>query len=184
MRLKLAALFLVLHFSALAQQEISLAGKWLAGGNAELYVERIAGNTGRLVLILEPQAGYFFTNSWAAGLRLPLGFLSNSYQIAVQPFVRFYVPLPGDIKPFVEVNSGYEWKNNLNRTTLDVVYTERSWFFGARGGAAFFVNTNVSVDVFLYYNGKNTTWEDLDFDAHGTLVNQTFGLGAGFQIYF
>lgn len=155
----------------------------MLGGNGEMYVERIAGNTGRLILIIEPQAGFFFSNSWAAGIRLPLGFLSNSYQIAVQPFARYYVPLKNKIRPFVELNTGREWKNNLDPTTLDVVYKEQSWLLGGRTGAAFFIGNHVSLDVYLYYDSQNTSWQDLKQNASGNLINQQFGLGVGFQIY-
>lgn len=155
----------------------------MVGGSGDLYMERIAGNMGRLIFIVEPQAGYFITDTWAVGMRLPLGFLSNSYQIATVPFVRYYLPLAGNIKPFAELSAGHEWKNNLDPSNFDLVYKERSWLIGARAGAAFFIRQNISLDAFLYFAGENTSWEDLKLEASGSLSNQRYGLAFGFQIY-
>ena len=184
MRTLIVVVLFIASFGLRAQPDSSLAGTWMVGGNGDLYVERIAGNSGRLIFIVEPQAGYFITNTWAVGMRFPLGFLSNSYRVAAVPFVRYYLPLAGNIRPFVGLSGGREWKNNLDPSTLDVVYKERSWLLGVRAGAAFFIRPNISLDAYLYYAGENTTWEDLKLEATGSLANQRFGLAFGFQIYF
>lgn len=183
MRLAILSLVLCFGFGLNAQTDSSLAKKWLVGGNAEMYMEKIGSNSGRVIAILEPQVGYFFTNYLAAGLRVPLSFKSNEYQISIQPFVRFYLPTESMIRPFLEVNTGYDW-----RVIIPVTSTpnnvERSWLFGARGGAAFFLNKSVSIDMFLFYSGVSSKSEiGTTGEISDPLLKQYLGLGAGFQVY-
>jgi len=159
----------------------------MIGGNGEMYIERLNTNTQNLYTIsIEPQAGYFFTESIVGGMRLPFGFSVNSFQVTLLPFAAYYFPLKGSIKPFVELNTGVAWDNNIDEESYKVDYKQTSWIAGGRAGAAFFIKQNVSLDLFFYYRNKRTNWRDLDPDAiqlEGVTTLKKLGIGAGFQIY-
>lgn len=159
----------------------------MLGGNGEMYFERINSTDPNLFTIrVEPQAGYFFSKAFAAGVRFPFGFSVNSFQFSILPFAAYYFPVKGFVKPFVELNTGVAWDHNLDEESYKVDYKQTSWIAGGRAGAAFFIKKNISLDVFLYYRNKSTSWRDLDPDAiqsEGVTTLQKFGIGAGFQIY-
>ena len=180
MRRLLIFCFVLASISLYAQEEkpgIQLHKNWLLGGNGQLYLEKIGDQTGRLIFVVEPQAGYFFSPSWMVGLRAPLSFRSNEYEIGVLPFVRYYFPVKGDIIPFLEANGGYKLRVIIGLDDEPNV-NETSWVFGARGGGAFFLNDHASIDLFLFYRGESATFEGSD-----ALLKQFFGLGAGFVVY-
>ena len=184
MRLILACIFFSISFGLAAQiDSVELKKRWLVGGNGQIYLEKIGANTGRLIVIAEPQAGYFFSNSWMAGLRAPMSFFSNEYKIATQPFVRFYVPIKGHVIPFIEANIGYEWRVIINVTEAPN-NLDKSFLYGTRAGGAFFLNQNISIDLFLYYSGQNSRYKNGETgEVSDPLLKQYFGIGAGFQIY-
>lgn len=177
-------LFVLFTLGLLAQVDsVQLQKRWLVGGNGQIYLEKIGANTGRLIAIVEPQGAYFFTNSWMAGLRAPMSFKSNEYKIAVVPFVRYYVPIKGHVRPFFELNFGHDWRViiNVSDTPNNL---DNSWLYGARAGGAFFLNQHVSIDLFLYYTGQNSRYKNGATGEVGEpLLKQYFGVGAGFQIY-
>ncbi len=165
-----------------ADEEVYLyKGLWMIGGNGRIYVEKIGTQTGRLIAIIEPQTGYFFTRYLAAGLRLPMSFKSTEYEVATTPFIRFYAPIQGNIIPFAELNGGYSI-----RAVKDVNGDEsktNSYLYGVRTGAAFFIKKNISLDLFLYYSGKKSSTKYPDGSTSEPITNQFMGVGAGFQIY-
>ena len=181
--LSIAFLVLTLGLQAQEKDSIALAKKWLVGGNAKFYVETVGSQTARLIVDIEPQAGYFITNWFAVGLRLPVSFTSDAFRTTINPFVRFYLPVGGNIIPFAELNGGHAWRMIYDTQTSAYDDVERCWILGTQAGAAFFINQNVSIDVYLYYSGQNCQLE-----SNGVIypqrINHNFGLGAGFQIYF
>ena len=179
MRGLILAVCLTLSVGLMAQEKegIDLAKRWSVGGNGQLFVEQVGDQTGRLIFILEPQAGYMLNRSWMVGLRTPLSFKSNEYGVAALPFVRYYIPVKGTIIPFVEANGGYKLRVILDLDDGPNVY-ENSWVFGARAGSAFFLNDHASLDLFLYYTGESAT-----FDGGSPLLKQFFGVGVGFEIF-
>jgi hypothetical protein len=161
---------------------INLKKQWLIGGNGKMFVERAGGQTGRLIIEFEPQAGYFFTNWFAAGIRFPIDFRSNQYSIGVIPFTRFYLPTKKMLRPFAEINAGREWRilRDLSSEENDV---ERSWVIGTQLGAAIFLRPNISIDLYFYYTSKNAQTEFVDGSLSQPIIIEFIGLGAGFQIY-
>jgi len=186
-RIVASIFFCFLVTASYAQQDSTLKGRWMIGGNGEMYIERINNEPQNLFTIsVEPQAGYFFAKSFAAGLRLPFGFSVNSFQVTLLPFAAYYLPLKGNIKPFIELNTGVAWDNNIDEVSYEVDYKQTAWLAGGRTGAAFFIKQNISLDLFLYYKNKRNKWRDLDPDAiqlEGVTTLKKFGIGAGFQIY-
>ena len=181
------ALFSILVFSAsliMAQNKDSIVLKhtWMVGGNAKLFVENISGQTGRLIVDVDPQAGYFFTECIAAGLRIPLSFTSDAIRISTSPFIRYYFPTKGQIRPFAELNTGYSWRMIYAYNDEKYNLAETSWLFGSQLGAALFLTHKASIDVFFYYTGQKAKTYNNGQSREG-LFYQTFGLGAGFQVY-
>jgi hypothetical protein len=166
-----------------AQDKPELLQDWIAGGNAEIYIERVGGNQGRLIALAEPQLGYFFVKNFAAGVQLPASFFSNEWKVGTALFARYYIPVEGTSVPFFEGNFGREW-----RTIKDVSggsnSVDKSWTFGGKAGMAFFFNPHVSIDLYLYYRGKNS---QSTIGNTGMLTDpvlkQEMGIGTGFQIF-
>lgn len=179
-------IFCCLSFALFAQTtqeskpQINLHKKWLVGGNGEIYMERIGSSQGRVIAIIEPQAGYFFTKNFSAGIRLPMQFKSTEYGFDLHPFFRYYFSVSGKLVPFVEANLGYGWRY-VSDVSNDYSVTQ-GIRTGARAGGAYFLNPNVSLDVFLYYQYQkgNTVYPN---GKTGTTANQYLGVGFGFQVY-
>ncbi len=184
MRIVLATLFYASFFLAQAQERdsIILKNRWLVGGNAKFIVESISGQTGRLIIEIDPQAGYFFTNWLAVGVRLPLSFTSDAYRIGTSIFSRYYLPTKGYVKPFAELSGGLSWRRIYDTQSGEYDDLENCWLLGSQVGAAFFFNPKVSIDFYLY-----STCQQCQQAYNGTVSESPFyiifGLGAGFQVY-
>lgn len=168
---------------AQATDPMNLQKKWLVGGNAKLYVETLGPETARLTVDIEPHVGYFFTHWFALGMRLPVSFTSDAFRATINPFMRVYVPVKGNVIPFLEVNGGHSWRFIYDTQSSAYDDVERCWIVGTQAGAAFFLNKNVSIDFYTYY-----ARQDCRLFSNGVLypsrLAHNFGLGAGFQIYF
>jgi len=166
-----------------AQEQMELKNRWMVGGNAEIYIERIGGNTGRLIAIAHPGAGYFVAKNFAIGARTPVSFFSNEYKLGIVPFTRYYLPSKSTARLFVELNGGRTWRG-LKDVSTNRYSMEYSWLFGGSAGAAFFVNKNISIDIFLFYAGQSSRTRIVDTDIYtDALMKAEIGLGAGFQIF-
>lgn len=166
-----------------AQDYPELKKMWMVGGNAEAYIERIGGNTGRFIAIAQPGFGYFVAKNLAVGMRSPMSFFSNEWKIGVAPYVRYYLPVGSHVRPFLEVNGGYSWRG-IKDVALNRYSMEHSWLYGGNAGASFFLNPRVSIDLFLFYSGQSSSTRILDTDVFtDPLLKAEMGIGAGFQIF-
>lgn len=180
---QLLFVFVLISSTALAQENLELKNKWLVGGNANIYVERVGGNTGRFVAQVQPQAGYMLSNRWAIGTRMPASFLSNEWNVGLSPFVRYYLPIKGQALPFIELNGGYSWRG-IKDVALDTYLVEQSWLFGSCAGMAFFVTNYVSFDMFFYYTGMMSKTKLPGTGIFTQPINKAeMGIGLGFQIF-
>jgi hypothetical protein len=175
--------FCLIGLQISAQELPELKKIWMLGGNADIYIERVGGNQGRLIAIAHPGVGYFVAKNFAVGLRTPIGFLSNEYKIGIAPFTRYYFPSKSTTRLFVEINGGYSWRG-LKNVAINSYNMEYSWLFGGSGGAAFFINKNVSIDLFLFYSGQNSKTKIKELDMFTEpILKAEIGIGAGFQIF-
>jgi hypothetical protein len=176
------ALFLVFSVCGQSKDSINLRHQWLVGGYAKLFAEKIGAQNGRVIVEIDPQAGYFLSSSWAAGFRVPLSFTSDAYRIATNPFVRYYLPTDVHIRPFVEANGGRSWRSIYNFTSETYVLAEKSWLVGGQLGAAFFLSSKVSIDMYFYYTGQDGTVYQ-NGEPREAPFYHVFGLGGGILVY-
>lgn len=184
MRIALFCFFILSAPIILAQNNDSIVLKhaWSVGGNAKLFVENISGQSGRLIVDIDPQAAYFFSDWLATGLRFPLSFTSDAIRVSASPFMRYYLPTANQIRPFAELNTGYSWRMIYDFSSDEYVLAERAWLFGSQLGTALFLSHKASIDIFFYYTGQKATTYTNGQTGAG-IFYQIFGLGAGFQVY-
>jgi len=76
----------------------------------------------------------------------------------------------------------------LYRETVSVFDGSKTTFqglrFGAKGGISSFLAPNISLDTFLYYDANNSYGISPKSGESAPTLEQNFGLGVGFQIYF
>ncbi|HEY2350290.1 MAG TPA: hypothetical protein VGH64_14835, partial [Puia sp.] len=123
-----------------------------------------------------PDAGYFFFNKLAGGLKLSYslgnpggnGFSSNEY--GVSPFLRYYVlPSSKNINIFGQV--AYGW-NRVDAGGGNSISHE--WSISA--GPAFFLNPHIALEFALFYTNTGGA-------SYTTGNGESIGLNVGFQIH-
>lgn len=184
MRLPLVIIFALLSFLSHGQERepIQLKKSWMVGGNAKLFVEKLGNQTGRLIVEVDPSAAYFVTEYLALGMRFPLSFTSDGYRIALNPFVRSYLPTKCYVRPFVEVNAGHNWWWVYDNNGQEYGLAQKNWLFGSQLGAAFFLHKKVSIDIYSYYTGQKSTNIQQGKETDGGFYHN-IGFGVGFQVY-
>ncbi len=157
------AIIVIASLSATAQTE---KGSWLIGGSASF-----SSSTGSTSLSIEPKAGYFFSNNWAAGLGL--NFTSQSSDgfsttaIIGAPFIRYYfLPLGDNVKLF---GNGLIGIGNISGGGSSSFTT---WQLSA--GPAVFLNKHTALEFALAYGGNK-------YSGSGAI--NTFAFLVGFQIH-
>jgi hypothetical protein len=170
MRQPLLFLLLVCGFASHAQTE---TGSYLVGGNLQLNAAK--NNTD---IQLNPTAGYFFVDNFAAGLNVDLGYskngaLSSAFKtttFGLGPFIRFYTGTAA-VRPFLDGDVNFT-SVKYDYGTNSRTYTGLKYFVGP--GAAIFLNRNVAVEGLAGYE-------------HAAYKNQLgsggFTFKIGFQVY-
>jgi hypothetical protein len=151
-------------------------GQWLAGGNAAFASEK-QGDYKMTAFNLSPDAGYFFINNFAGGLRINLESSevksvedSKSTSFSVAPFVRYYF-LPASQKVNVFADANYSFGSMKEGSASSVSNSG----FGIMAGPAFFLTPNTALEVTVGYNSSK---------ANGaTDRTNIIAFGAGFQIH-
>jgi hypothetical protein len=136
-------------------------GYWLTGGSAsyDKTTSSVQDKTDR-VINLDVDAGYFFIDKLAAGLRLGLtnekAVITTTSKQAVYgggPFVRYYFLPNGQRFNFlVDGDVQFRWAN-LNGTKLDGHRT----IYGIGGGPVLFLNDVVAVELLGHYSHSSFT---------------------------
>lgn len=157
-------------------------GKILVGGDASFASSKHSESDLKITTLnFNPNAGYFFMDNLAGGLRLQLGsettkfgdFKNKSNAVAVAPFVRYYfVPLSEKIKLFGDAS--YSFGSQKEEAEGEEEKTKYSGFTIA-AGPAFFLTENTALELNVFYN--STKIKDVDGR------NNIFGVGLGFQIH-
>ena len=174
-----ATLLMVSAGAAFSQGNIN-KGDVMVGGNAS-FTSQKEGDYKTTSFELMPNAGYFFINNFAGGLRAAVSsskteagtMESTTSRFAVAPFVRYYfLPSTQKVNIFADASFGFgsaktetgSFESKYNFTNL-----------GIMAGPAFFLTPATALEIALGFNSAKV--EDAD-DSE-----TTFGVSVGFQIH-
>lgn len=178
----LASVFAVSASAAFSQANIQ-KGDWLVGGNVG-FASSKQGDYKTTTFNFSPNAGYFFINQLAGGLRATISSekeeygtseeKSNGYSLA--PFVRYYF-LPATQKVNVFADASFGFGQSKKETSGAFPFTSKYNFtnLGLRAGAAIFLTPATALEIGAGYNSLKI--DDVD-DR-----DNTFAIEVGFQIH-
>jgi hypothetical protein len=155
-------------------------GQWLVGGNAA-FTSSKNGDYKTSAFQFSPNAGYFFINNLAGGLRLSVNSEKEKFDdekatsttTTIAPFLRYYF-LPATQKVNVFADASYSFGSEKYDDGSDDEKVNVNGFT-ISAGPAIFLTPNTALEFTLGYN--STKVEDVD-DATGTFL-----FGVGFQIH-
>lgn len=171
MHMKKVMLTLLLATGIVFVQAQTDKGDWMIGGSFRL-------NTGEnnTTISFTPNAAAFIIRNLAAGGNIGFDYskLGNNKttDFRIGPFLRYYFT-QADVRPIVQGSLNYV-NRQLKNTLTNVSNTEKGINFFLGGGAAIFLNDQVSLDAVIGYNHTKLK----DFDGDGG-----FAMTIGFQVY-
>lgn len=143
------------------------------------------------------KGGYFFINNLVGGILIDLELYNNkptdlSYgykkgaTFIAGPFARFYVPVNDKLVPFAEAQVGFGIDNSRSKysTSGDWIQSDQSVFtYRLGGGATYFVNKMIGVDMFAGYQHDSYKYKDSgDSDSSSKYLHNLFTLQLGLVI--
>jgi len=148
-------------------------GQWLVGGTAGFASEK-QGSFKTTTVNISPDAGYFFIDRFAAGLRLGFTSVKETDVDAVSafsaaPFVRYYfLPTAQTVNIFADGEYGFgSAKSGGNSASVNE--------FKISAGPAVFLTPSVALEFGVYYQSMG--------GKYYTERANAFGLGIGFQVH-
>lgn len=154
-------------------------GQWLVGGNAGFEVSKTGDDDDfkTTTFQLNPNAGYFFIDNLAGGLRVNLTSVkvksaddaSSSFSIA--PFARYYfLPAAQKVNIFADASYGF---GSMKISGESESFNQ----FAISAGPAIFITPHTALEFALQYQSAGG-------DAYGGDDRKNdFGLNIGFQIH-
>lgn len=183
----------VLFFSFSAQSQLT-KGTWLVGGAGSFYsydeaytapqIEVTGTYTG---IDLSASFGYFLRNKLAGGLRPYFssfkgegsgGGSTNSYRLAIGPFVRYY--LLKDDKQF-NLLTDVSYQVGLNQRLGALHSSGKFNTLAILAGTEVFFNSAVGLEVLIGYKNQITSIEDSPDEYHSN--KKGFQTSIGFTIH-
>ena len=165
-------------FSVLSGFSQIYQGQWLVGGNASFSAGKLGDfdNSKFTSFQFNPNAGYFFINNFAGGLRVNLATLKEESEedatsnFAVAPFVRYYfMPAAGKVNIFADASYGFGSMKDGESESFNQ--------FTISAGPAVFLSPNTALEFALQYNSAGG-------DAYGGDDRMNvFGVNIGFQVH-
>jgi hypothetical protein len=154
---KLALIFWMVMTACSAVKAQTDRGDWMVGGN--MIIKTPKNNS---LFALQPSAGYFFANNFAAGALFNISFEKTGDQKTNEqsagPFARYYFNLKNPaFKPFLHA----EWNIGNKVTTLPsskTTNTTSNFLLGA--GGAFFINSNVALEAVAGFTHSKVQSQD------------------------
>lgn len=150
-------------------------GNFLVGGSVSFHSTKYSegdGSVGKFIFM--PDAGYFFAERFAAGLRASYTNISNEgdhyNDLLIGPFARYYF-LPAAQKTNIFLEGNFLFGSEK----FEGFDSESKTQFGLAAGPAFFLNPHVAVEATL-------NWQTLKYKDDEGRYN-TFGVSVGFQIH-
>lgn len=152
-------------------------GQWLTGGNIAFSSSK-TGDFKSSTFEFAPDAGYFFIDNFAGGLRFDVQ--STTEKIAslketfkstmIAPFVRYYfLPAAQKVNVFADASYGFGSMKGDEGPSQSVSG------YSIMAGPAIFVSPNTAIEFTVGYN--SVKFEGIDDRTN------TFGVGVGFQIH-
>ncbi len=149
-------------------------GQWLVGGNAD-FASSKHGELKATEFTFSPNAGYFFIDKFAGGLRVDLTSLKYkgadaSTRFLIAPFLRYYfLEAAQKVNVFADASYGFG-------SVKDDGESASQNGFAISAGPAVFLTPNTALEFALQYRS-------LGGDAYGDDNLNTFGFKVGFQIH-
>lgn len=150
-------------------------GQWLVGGTAGFESHK-RGEIKATEFTFSPNAGYFFIDKLAGGLRVDLtsvkykGEDDASSEFLVAPFVRYYfLDAAQKVNLFADASYGF------GSVKSDGESASQNGF-AVSAGPAIFLSPNTALELALQYRSMGG-------DAYGDDNLNTFGFKVGFQIH-
>jgi hypothetical protein len=174
----MAAFLLVASNSIFAQIN---KGQWLVGGTAGFESSKHGDDDAdkNTSIWIAPDAGYFFADKFAGGLRI--GFSSNKNKAAddamstfsAAPFVRYYfLDAAQKVNIFADASFGFGSTGSDDKASFNE--------YGIMAGPAVFLTPNTALEFALYY--KSAGGDAYKIGTEDERDNR-FGLSIGFQIH-
>lgn len=149
-------------------------GQWLVGGNAGFESHK-QGEVKATQFTVSPNAGYFFIDKFAGGLRVDLSSIKYkgadaSSQFLIAPFLRYYfLEAAQKLNIFADASYGFG-------SVKDDGESASQNGFAISAGPAVFLTPNTALEFALQYRSMGG-------DAYGDDNQNTFGFKVGFQIH-
>lgn len=152
-------------------------GQWLVGGGTSFSSAKY-GDAKTTSFEFAPNAGYFFINNFAGGLRFniqsvkeEIGSIEDKMRsLSIAPFVRYYfLPAAQKVNVFADASYGF------GSMKVDEGESVGVSGYSIMAGPAVFLSPNTALEITLGYG--STKIEDDDERTN------TFRFGVGFQIH-
>ncbi|MBO9682700.1 MAG: porin family protein [Flavisolibacter sp.] len=165
--------------AAFSQSNIN-KGDWMLGGDAGFSSQK-QGDYKTTSFSLAPNAGYFFINSFAGGLRAQVSSSKSEFGstesknsgFSLAPFVRYYfLPATQKVNLFADASFGF----GQNKYESGVVDSKSNFTqLGIKAGPAIFLTPATALEIAVGYN--STKIKNVDDRENA------FGVNVGFQIH-
>ena len=173
---KVLFVFSVLGISLTSFGQIN-KGQWLVGGTAGFESSKVGDieSTKSTTFTFSPNAGYFFINNLAGGLRVNVSSIKDEGEdafttVLFAPFARYYfLPAEQKVNIFADASYGFGSMKQGESESFNQ--------FAFAAGPAVFLSPNTALEFALQYRSQGG-------DAYGGDDHlNSFGVNVGFQVH-
>lgn len=185
----LFSLFLLLSFTSNAQVDeenkrtdsAEYSPRFLIAGTIQLNGEQ-ALDEYLYLGSASVSGGYLITDNILFGYETVLSVGPTSRYYEVVPIARWYQNLGGHHRVYAGMRGGYGWGVDISvfNGTKKGRY---AWVWGGRMGYLSMVTPNVGLDIFAFYNQRNSASQRQDGFFTSPSMTSNFGLGFGLQVF-
>lgn len=182
-KILISVLFIIAANAAFSQIN---KGQWMVGGNLSFTSSKDKTTVGgesqsgktTTILSFNPDAGYFFMDKFAGGLRLNLTTATGGYSsLFVGPFLRYYLlPTAQKVNIFADGTFGF---GSSKASSTDK--SQSATAFQIMAGPAIFLNEHTALQIAPFFRSESST-EDVGGTKY-KFSTTNFGAMVGFQIH-
>lgn len=126
--------------------------------------------------------GYLVTNHILLGTEFTASIAPTSRYYEWVPLARWYQNLGGHHRIYAGLRGGYGW--GVDISVFNGSEKGRyAWLWGAQTGYLSMVSPNVGLDIFAFYNQRNSASQRQDGFFTSPAMTSKFGLGFGLQVF-